>query len=493
MKRTFSCMAALLCLVCASAQAQTAAVSRGSIEKTVFGSGTVLPVSQPGVYAAVSGKVGAYSAHVGDTVQAGDILLQLVNDELAAQAEQLEYEIQLVQDDVLAVQTHTQYVYRPLYDRDGELRIDPNTGEPVMGKYSNEISIRAPSAGRIMAVYIEPGDDALAVYREHGSVVMLSTDGRMKVELEGVESVQLALDETVTVTGEGFEAEGRVVGLTRRGTQATVQVMSDEYPMDAPVIVRTMAGETVGEGVLAINKPMAVSAYGGTIKGVYWNIKVGNYLKRGDVIARIEWSEIPLYIDNDLALHEYAVRKAELEAAQEKQEELTITAPCSGTIATIDVREGDSVEDGALLMTIVEDAGMRLTLKVDELDIVRVEPGQKVSLSVDALSGETFEGVVEKIAPLGNTGSSVTTYDVYVSLTGETDSRILSGMNVSGEITVDSAGDALLIPTDALRREDGGWAVTLENGRSCPVEIGIMTDSQTEVLSGLEEGQTVVY
>ena len=476
-----------------AAQAQTAAVTQGSLEKTVFGQGEILPVSQPGVYAAITGEVDTCTVGVGDTVAAGDLLMMLKNDDLAAEVAQLEHDIQLAQDDVLYTKTHTQYEYRQLYDDEGDARIDVNTGEPLLGKYSNEISIRAPSDGRIMAVYIEPGDDALAVYREHGCVVMLSTDGRMKVELEGIEGVMLALDDPVRVTGDGFETEGRVVSLTRRGTQAVIQVMSDDYPMDAPVTVTTVSGKTVGSGLLSINKPMAVSAYGGTIKGLYWNIKVGSYLKRDDVIARIEWDEIPLYIDNDLVLHAYARKKAELEAAMRKQEQLAVVSPVSGVVASVEAEPGDSVEDGTLLLSIVEDAGMTLTLKVDELDIVRVAPGQAVRLSVDALSGETLTGVVEKIAPLGNTQSSVTTYDVTVTLTGEADSRLRSGMNVSGEIVVETAKDALLIPTDALQKGADGWQVTLEDGRTRDVDIGIMTDEMTQVLSGLSLGERIRY
>ncbi|MGN0996789.1 MAG: HlyD family efflux transporter periplasmic adaptor subunit [Candidatus Ventricola sp.] len=490
------CAGLLLALalgLAASAQAQTAAVTRGNLEKTVFGQGEILPLSQPGVYAQITGEVAACAVGVGDTVAAGDLLMMLENDELAAEVAQMEHDIQLAQDDVLRTETHTQYEYRQLYDKDGERRYDVNTGEPLLGKYSNEISIRAPSAGRIMAVYIEPGDDALAVYREHGCVVMLSTDGRMKVELEGIEGVTLSLDETVRIAGDGFETEGHVVSLTRRGTQATIQVMSDEYPMDAPVTVTTLAGEPVGSGLLAINKPMAVSAYGGTIKGLYWNIKVGSYLKRDDVIARLEWDDIPLYIDNDLVLHAYAKQKAELEAAMQKQERLAVLSPVSGVVASVEAEPGDSVEDGTLLLSIVEDAGMTLTLKVDELDIVRVTPGQNVRLSVDALSETTLTGVVEKIAPLGNTQSSVTTYDVTVSLTGEADSRLRSGMNVSGEIVVETAKDALLIPTDALQKGADGWQVTLESGQTRRVELGIMTDEKTQVLSGLSLGEYVVY
>ncbi|MGN0991176.1 MAG: efflux RND transporter periplasmic adaptor subunit [Candidatus Ventricola sp.] len=485
--------AALLCLA-AGAQADTARVTSGSIEKTVFGTGEIQPASQPGVYAEIDAEVVEWYVEMGDAVKAGDVLMKLENDDLASEVAQLEYEIQIAQKDVLYTKTHTQYQYRQATYEDGTPRFDVNTGEPLMEKYSDEITIRAPSDGRVMAVYIEPGDDSLAVYREYGCVVMLSTDGRMKVELEGIEGVELAYDQQVRVVGEDIDTTGNVISLTRHGTEAVIQVGSDEFPMDAPVTVTTLDGELIGEGILEINKPMAVSSYGGTVKGLAWNVKVGKYLERYDVIARINWDEIPLYYDNDKVLREYTKTKVELEKAMEKQEQLAIVAPCDGRVASIDVEKGDSVSAGTKVMSIVEsDAGMQLILEIDELDIPMVQAGQTATLSVDALPDVTLTGVVRKIAPLGNTESSVTTYDVYIELTGEVDSRVLGGMNVSGEIQVSSASNALLLDSEALKKDADGWYVQLQSGEYREVEIGVMTDSQVQILSGLSEGDMVVY
>lgn len=495
MKKKWTALLTAACLCTAGcAAAQTARVTAGSIARTVYGAGEIQPASQPGVYAQIDAEVVERYVSVGDAVQAGDVLMTLENDELAETVAQLEYEIQLAQEDVLDTETHTQYKYKQATYEDGRLRYDVNTGEPLMEKYSDEITIRAPSDGRVMAVYIEPGDDALAEYREHGSVVMLSTDGRMKVELDGIEGIELAYDQQVRVIGADFETTGHVVSLARRGTQVVIQVNSDEYPMDAPVTVETIEGETVGEGILEINKPMAVSAYGGTVKGLAWNVEVGQYLERYDVIARIDWDETPLYYDNDKALREFAKAKTALEQAREDQEALTIVAPCDGRIASIDVEAGDSVSAGTQVMSIVEtDAGMQLILQVDELDIPLVQAGQAVTLSVDALPDVALTGTVEKIAPLGNTQTSVTTYDVYVTLTGEVDSRVLGGMNVTGEIVIESAQNALLLPSEALILEDGAWYVQTQDGAMRAVEVGIMTDAQVQIVSGLSEGDTVVY
>jgi len=494
MKRRWICLAAaaLLCLS-AVAQAETARVTSGSISKSVYGNGGIQPRSQPGVYARIDAEVVEWYVGLGDTVKAGDLLMKLENDALADEVAQLEYDIQLTEEGVYDIKTHEQYKYKPVRDRDGKPRLDVNTGEPLMQKYSDEITVRAPCAGRVMAVYIRAGDDALAQYREHGCVVMLSTDGRMKVEIEGKDPLGLELDEAVMVLGEGISVTGRVVELRRYGTQATIQVGSDDYPMDAPVEVQKLGGETVGSGKLEINKPMPVSAYGGTVKGVAWNVRVGQYLERDDVIARIDWDQTPLYYDNDKALREHAKTILQLEKAREKMDHLAIVSPCDGRIASIDVKEGDSVTSGTKVMSIVEDAGMEAILHIDELDIVKVSPGQQVTLAVDALQDVTLMGVVEKIAPLGNAETSVTRYDVYVTLEGDVDSRVLGGMNVSGSILVSSQAKALLLPSEAIRKNGDSWYVQLQDGETREIDLGIMTDSQVQILSGLSEGDMVVY
>ena len=96
------------------AESTTAQATIETIQKTVFGSGEVQPLSQPGVYAETDGKAGNVLVEVGDSVKAGDIVMRLQNDELDAQISQLEYDVQTAQAAVEDTETHTQYVYKQL-------------------------------------------------------------------------------------------------------------------------------------------------------------------------------------------------------------------------------------------------------------------------------------------------------------------------------------------------------------------------------------------
>lgn len=86
----------------------------------------------------------------------------------------------------------------------------------------------------------------------------------------------------------------------------------------------------------------------------------------------------------------------------------------------------------------------------------------------------------------------MTTYDVTVTVSGE-DERVKGGMNVSGEIIVNAEDDAILIPTDALQKDDAGYWVTLESGETRRVTLGVMTDETTQILDGIGVGETVIY
>ena len=392
-------------------------VRRGDITQTVYGTGTTSARSQPNILAGVDGTLTELRVEIGDTVKAGDILAVITNDELDDTITDLEF---------------------ALWELDGQIT-DTAAGSKVT-------SIEAPAAGRVMAVYAQAGDDALAVFRREGALAIISTDGRMKVEFDSaLSSMDIALGDTVCIVGRGVDTVGTVTDLTRQGTHAIVTILSDELPVGTSVTVETQAGEVLGTGTLEVNKPLAVSSYGGTIKRV--SVAVGDTVKRKQTIFQLEDSPLTLTLE-DLRLQREAAAK-ELADAKNQRESLIVLAPCDGVVASLNVSEGDEVTSGALLGSILEGEDMNLTIAVDELDVVQVEAGQSVTITVDALSGAELSGEVYRIAPVGTNSGGVTTYDVELTFDAA-GTGVRSGMNATGEIEVDSAQDALYVPVEAL-------------------------------------------
>lgn len=429
---------------------------RGAMEETVYGTGTTSARNQPNVLAEADGTLTDLRVSVGDEVKKGDILAVMTNDEIDDTITDLEF---------------------ALWDLDAQIT-ETRAGSKVS-------SIEAPVAGRVVAIYAKAGDDALAVFRREGALAIISTDERMKVELtSSAGALGLTLDEKVTVIGDHIYAEGTVVELTRQGTQAAITVMEDDLPMDddfdgdgkadmimgTQVEVRNADGVTIGTGELLPNKPMAVSAFGGTIS--YVDAILGSKVGRTERMFRLTDSPLTLTIE-EMRLQREAAAK-ELEEAKEQRENLIITAPCDGTVASIEVEEGDEITSGTLIGSILQGEDMNLTIAVDELDVVEVEIGQPVTITIDALSSLELTGEVYKIAPVGKNSGGVTTYDVELTFDAA-GTGVRSGMNATGEIQVASADDVIYVPVEALMTisnqtyvmvADGGTTVLADAAQS---------------------------
>ena len=416
-----------------SASYSRATVQSGAMSETVYGTGTTSAKNQPNVLAQADGTLTDLRVAVGDTVQEGDILAVITNEDI---------------DDTI---TDCEFA---LWELD----------ETILETYagSSVLSIKAPMAGRVMAIYAAAGDDALAVFRREGALAIISTDGRMRVEVDDVpKAANLALGDSVSVTGASVDVTGTVTDLTLQGTHATITINSDELPMGEIVTVTTAVGQSVGTGTLEVNKPMEVSAYGGTIKSV--SVKVGQKVERKDTLFKLEDSPLTLTLEN-LRLQREAAAK-ELEDVKAQRENLIVVAPCDGIIASLEVSEGDEITSGSLLCSILQGEDMKLTIAVDELDVVNVEAGQKVTITVDALSGVEISGEVYKIAPVGSNSGGVTTYDVELSFDAA-GSGVRSGMNATGEIEIASKSSTLFVPVEAIMTINNTTYVMVEDGGS---------------------------
>ncbi|MGN0773337.1 MAG: efflux RND transporter periplasmic adaptor subunit [Candidatus Ventricola sp.] len=439
-------------------------VLRGAMKETVYGTGTTSARNQPNVLAQADGTLTDLRVSVGDEVKEGDILAVLTNDEIDDTITDLEF---------------------ALWDLDAQIT-DTRAGSKVT-------SIEAPVAGRVVAIYAKAGDDALAVFRREGALAIISTDERMKVELTSAEGVLgLSLDEKVTVVGDHVFAEGTVVELTRQGTQASITIMEDDLPMNedfdgdgktdmimgVTVEVRNADGKVIGTGTLEPNKPMAVSAFGGTITNV--DAILGAKVGRTERMFRLTDSPLTLTIE-ELRLQREASAK-ELSEAKEQRENLIIVAPCDGTVASLEVQEGDDITSGTLIGSILEGEDMNLTIAVDELDVVEVEIGQPVSITIDALSSLELAGEVYKIAPVGNNSGGVTTYDVELTFDAA-GTGVRSGMNATGEIEVASADDVLYVPVEALMTIKNNTYVMVADGGTT-----VLADAAQSASSGSQRG-----
>ena len=166
-----------------------------------------------------------------------------------------------------------------------------------------------------------------------------------------------------------------------------------------------------------------------------------------------------------------------------------ITAPVTGTIDNITLAAGMTVGTGRI--AVIRRLGNPIaSFNVSEVDVNRVNPGQKATVTLDSISGKTFTGQVLTVDKIGTVSSGVTNYPVVISLDA-TAPEILPNMATTANIIIESKENALMVPSEAIVDER---ARVLKEGRVriTPVKTGLISDTHTEIVSGLSEGDEVV-
>lgn len=195
---------------------------------------------------------------------------------------------------------------------------------------------------------------------------------------------------------------------------------------------------------------------------------------------------------------------AALSLAEDALEKSTMTAPIDGIVifnapgaalgGGTKATEGSAVSPQAAPFTVVDLSALRFTAEVDEADIDRVKVDMKAMVSLDAFPGEEFSSVVTRINPAAQpTATGGTVFAVELDLGGVA-KDILLGMKGDADVEVSSRGSALTVPVEALFSEGGTdfvYSVVAGKLKKTEITVGATTDTDVEVLSGLQAGDTV--
>ena len=472
------------------------AVRRGDIQVTAHGTGMLEVDVTRDVYSQTAGRVRSVYKDDGDYVEAGELIAVL-------ESESLEESLRSLTDD--------------LYLRELELSASRLGRPPTV--------ISAPLAGRVKLLRAGKGDDMVTVQTQHGALAVLSTDGRMRVNVptpEGFVPPWLPLEVKVHI-GEMVE-NGALLSVDEQ--HLTVLVESDQHDPGATAIVRDLNGMVLGAGELVINKPVVVAGVSGTIRSV--EVRENDKVRAGDRLFTLEDDSVTVEVERQLLSRDQLRRQ--VDDTREKIARLEIRAPISGVVANFTLREGAVVQDGQMACTIIQTDRAKVRLAVDELDIATILPGQSAVLKLDALPGRSYEATVDRVLPIGTRSGDITTYDVLLYLDAQ--DNMLPFMSISGDILVAEARDTLLVPVTALqavgsdryvmlapteadlhgatatRRRSGsnGFMMMMGQGNNSDVsllqdvapqlmrqvEIGLASGEFVEVLSGLHEGDHIV-
>jgi HlyD family secretion protein len=196
--------------------------------------------------------------------------------------------------------------------------------------------------------------------------------------------------------------------------------------------------------------------------------------------------------------------KIALSDVQQRLKDTKVTAPMDGVIAARNVQIGQiiasgisNVGGGTTVLTLSDLSRIFVLAAVDESDIGNVTLGQQVVVTADAFPGKVFSGRVVRIATQGVNISNVVTFEVKIEVTGEYKSLLKPEMTANVEIIIARKDNVLLVPSEAVtRKAPRHIALVMKSDKTQeerPVEIGISDGTKTEIVSGLSEGETVVF
>jgi macrolide-specific efflux system membrane fusion protein len=189
--------------------------------------------------------------------------------------------------------------------------------------------------------------------------------------------------------------------------------------------------------------------------------------------------------------------RAALESALVERSFTVLRSPIPGIVASVSTQEGETVAAGLsapTFVTIVDLDRLQLNVYVDEVDIGKIAPGQRVVFTVDAFPARDFNGRVAAIYPTATIQDNVVKYVVAVDIDGDYGGLLRPEMTANVRIQLE-ARTVLAVPARAIRRENGRSVVYVLNGDQAAaraIRTGWRDGPWVEVVEGLGAGDGVL-
>ena len=464
----------------------TAAVERMDVNSSITGSGTLEAADSYSVSTLVEGTILTAAFEEGDQVEEGTVLYTIDSSDAASSLEQAQISLN---------QSERSY---------------QNTMESL-----EDLTVTAPVSGQVYSIDVEAGDEVSA--GQQVATVRDSKTMSLEVTFPADDAASFYVGQSASVTLDStFEAlTGSISKIAGNDTVLTGNVIVRSVTIDvsnpgglstsqsASAAVGTVT--STGSGTFTYKAEEAVTAQvSGTVASI--QVSEGQQVSKNQALVVLTSDDL----DDQVQSAQDSLRNAQIsyEKQTEQLEDYTVTAPITGTIVDKNYNAGETSEANQVLCSIYDLSYLTMTLSVDELDISDIAVGQTVTITADAVEDRTYTGTVTKVSVAGTSSGSATTYPVTIRI-DDTDG-LLPGMSVDATIELAAAQDVLAIPSAALNRGNtvlvtadspsaaGGTLVeaTTEDGEdyySVEVTTGVIGDSYIEIVSGLQEGDTVVY
>ncbi len=457
-----------------------AAPERRDVTNTLSGTGTLNPANTYTVKSLVDGKVLTGTIEEGNIVEESNVLYTIDSSDASTNFEKAEIAMQ-----------QAQRSYDKVVDR----------------QY-----VRAEVAGVVSSLKVTKGDEVAS--GQEVAVIRDSSRMLLTLEFPAADAANFSVGQSAAVTLDGtFEQlNGTVTSVS--GTDAlsagnlltrtvTITVQNAGGLTTAQAATASINGvSSIGSATFAYQAERTLTAQAaGTVTSI--NVQEGSDVAKDDIILGLSGDDLTESIQSASE----SLRSAEIsmQNLQDAMNNYTITAPISGTIIEKDAKVGDAVKTGDTLCIVYDLSYLEMSINVDELQISSISVGQQVQITADAVPDKTYVGTVTRVSMKGKSDGGTTTYPVTIRI-DDTDG-LRPGMNANAEIVVAEANNALVVPNAAVVR--GSYVLVTKDSPSAanadtameapegfvyvPVKTGVSDDDYTQIVSGIQEGDTIGY
>ncbi|MGA7678045.1 MAG: efflux RND transporter periplasmic adaptor subunit [Dehalococcoidia bacterium] len=544
-KKTSTIVSAFLLIVaialtgCASnkpiTEMQTiASVKRGDIEVKVEAYGYIEMPDAVNLYFDATMFTPPYSARIeniyvdkGDVVKAGALLAKLDDTTQKMAVESAQYALELAINNV--VQTVCCGVTRApssgSYSDDiALLRFEFATKEAQKAlsllpddrfeEVASEIALAKYDIDAVKKVYIDPQFRNLRTeFNEWNQSVISSQDvdiaiDRLTTEMDSLSAIQEQIKDG------GYDQATKMLRallMEMPNTQAIIKRTT--HSPSAYTYPDTCTTFTViNEALTSLEELREMAGTGDfdpikmneTLQIAIHDIELGDKILQENVSTFRQGLNLKAERDYNINIHTALIN---LDRAKQALLKTELVAPFDGEVVDINLHEGDmitqrySVTGLPIDIYVLKLAGTRaarMTGTLDEIDAGKVSKGQKAKVLVDAFPGKVFNGEVKFISTYGTLQTGTATYKVEIALDPKDATYLTGGLTATAEILVDSHKDVLLIPNSALHLQGTeSWVYVVKGDKAGLIEqrqvqVGSQSRTQTEILSGLNEGEEVI-
>jgi len=396
----------------------------GTLPKPPSGVGRVELEEKQQVVLMVGGIVDQVNVEVGDQVKAGAVLVQLDTQRLGWAVEDAEMNLESARIGLAKLQEDVDEIDIALAEAK-YLLAKENLAVVEAGPTEEQLSAAENSAAAALAAYNElrAGPTAAELTQSQASL------RRAEIALQ-----------------EAQRAYDKIAWMPEAGTM----------PQSAALQDATISYESAKAGFDEVNEPAKPSALQSALAAAERAQDALNELQKKPTAAelasaRSELADAEATLtkmkkgpnENDLRLAEIKVEQAltVLEQARMDLANAKVTAPISGTVLAVNVEPGEQASAGSVVVTLADVSKLKLVVNVEQRDIPHISMGQDAAISVYALSGQEFAGVVDLIVPVSDEGSDLVTYPVTLRFTSESMEGLLPGMTATATFTESVASE----------------------------------------------------